>query len=82
MDSKGIAHLLSQEHPQTIAVVLARLNSDQTSEIIEHLPRQLQADVVSRIASLSHIAPEVLQEVDAFIDSMLKPALGRFMRND
>ncbi len=82
MDFKGIAHLLSQEHPQTIAVVLARLKSDQTSEIIERLPRPLQGDVISRIATLKDIAPEVVHAVDEFIDSMLKPALGRFMRND
>lgn len=81
MDFRGIANLLSQEHPQTIAVVLARLQSDQTSEIIEHLPRQLQSDVIARIATLKDIAPEVMQEIDEFIDSMLKPALGKFMRN-
>ena len=81
MDFSGIAHLLSQEHPQTIAVVLARLKSDQTSEIIQRLPRHLQGDVIARIATINQIAPEVLQEVDEFIDSMLKPALGKFMGN-
>jgi len=82
MDFTGIAHLLSQEHPQTIAVVLSRLKSAQTSEIIQRLPRHLQGDVIARIATINQIAPEVLQEVDEFIDSMLKPALGTFMRND
>jgi flagellar motor switch protein FliG len=81
MDFKGIATLLSREHPQTIAVVLARLNSDQTSEIIGHLPRHLQGEVISRIATIKEISPEVLEEIDAFIDSMVSPALGRFMGN-
>jgi flagellar motor switch protein FliG len=81
MDFRGIANLLSREHPQTIAVVLARLNPDQTSKIIEHLPRGLQGDVIARIATLDHIAPEVLQEIDEFIDSMLKQALGGFVPN-
>jgi flagellar motor switch protein FliG len=81
MDFRGIAHLLSQEHPQTIAVVLARLKSDQTSAVIPLLPRHLQGEVISRIATLKDIAPEVLAEIDDFIDSMLKPALGKFMRN-
>ena len=79
MDAKGIANLLSREHPQTIAVVLARMKSDQTSRIIGHLPHHVQGDVISRIAQLKDIAPEVLREIDEFIDSMLKPALGRFM---
>jgi flagellar motor switch protein FliG len=79
MDFRGIANLLSQEHPQTIAVVLARLGPDQTSKIIEYLPRGMQGDVIARIATLDHIAPEILQDIDEFIDSMLKPALGRFV---
>jgi len=82
MDYTGIAHLLSQEHPQTIAVVLARLNPDQTSEIIQRLQHPLQGDVIARIATINQIAPEVLQEIDEFIDSMLKPVLGTFLRND
>ncbi len=76
MDFTGIAHRLSQEHPQTIAVVLARLESDQTSEIIPRLPRHLQGDVIARMATLQQIAPEVLQEIDAFIDGILKPDPG------
>ena len=81
MDSKGIANLLTREHPQTIAVVLVRLNTNNTREIFEQLPQQLQGEVISRIANLDHIAPEILHEVDEFIASMLKPAFGSYLRS-
>jgi len=81
MDSKSIANLLTREHPQTIAVVLVRLNSDNTREIFEQLPRQLQGEVISRIATLDRIAPEILLEVDEYIASMLKPTFGSYLRS-
>jgi len=64
MDSKSIANFLSQEHPQTIAVILAKLKSKQTSEIISLLPAELQAEVVLRIADVEQVSPEILQEID------------------
>jgi len=67
MDSKSIANFLSQEHPQTIAVILAKLKSKQTSEIISLLPPELQAEAVLRIADIDQISPEILQEVDEVV---------------
>ena len=64
MDAKSISNFLSQEHPQTIAVILAKLKSKQTSEIISMLPQELQAEVVLRIADVEQVSPEILQEID------------------
>jgi flagellar motor switch protein FliG len=64
MDPKSIANFLSQEHPQTIAVILAKLKSKQTSAIISLLPQELQAEVVLRIADVEQVSPEILQEID------------------
>lgn len=64
MDAKSIANFLSQEHPQTIAVILAKLKSKQTSEIISTLPQELQAEVVLRIADVEQVSPEILMEID------------------
>jgi flagellar motor switch protein FliG len=67
MDAKTIANFLSQEHPQTIAVILAKLKAKQTSEIIEFLPQELQAEVVMRIADVDQVSPEILAEIDDVI---------------
>jgi flagellar motor switch protein FliG len=76
MDSKSIANFISQEHPQTIAVVLAKLKSKQTSEIISALPQELQAEVVLRIADLEQVSPEILQEIDDVMKRELKSIGG------
>jgi flagellar motor switch protein FliG len=62
-----VANFLSQEHPQTIAVILAKLKPKQTSEIVGFLPQELQAEVVMRIADVDQVSPEILSEIDDVI---------------
>jgi flagellar motor switch protein FliG len=64
MDSKTVANFLSQEHPQTIAVILAKLKAKQTCEIIGFLPPELQAEVVMRIADVDQVSPEIIGEIE------------------
>ena len=77
MDSKTIANFLSQEHPQTIAVIIAKLRPKQTSEIIGHLPQDLQAEVVIRIADVDQVSPEILQDIDEVIRKELTAMGGQ-----
>lgn len=62
-DSKTIANFLSQEHPQTAAVILAKLRPWQTGEIIGMLPQEMQAEVVLRMADVDQVSPDILSEI-------------------
>jgi flagellar motor switch protein FliG len=79
MDAKTVANFLSQEHPQTIAVILAKLKAKQTSEIVGFLPQELQAEVVMRIADVDQVSPEILGEIDDVIRRELT-AVGGIQR--
>jgi len=76
MDPKSVANFLSQEHPQTTAVVLAKLKSKQTSEIISLLPAELQAEVVLRIADVEQVSPEILRDIDEVMKRELQSMGG------
>jgi flagellar motor switch protein FliG len=76
MDAKTIANFLSQEHPQTIAVILAKLKPKQTSEIVGFLPQELQAEVVIRIADVDQVSPEILSDIDEVIRKELTAVGG------
>src|SRR5450631_1062692 len=76
MDSKSIANFLSQEHPQTVAVILAKLSPAQTGELITLLPQDMQAEVVLRIADVEHVSPEILSEIDEVIRKELTSVGG------
>lgn len=67
MDSRSIANFLSQEHPQTVAVILAKLRPMQTGEIVTMLPAEMQAEVVMRIADVEHVSPDILAEIEEVI---------------
>jgi flagellar motor switch protein FliG len=71
MDYRTVAKALLQEHPQTIAVALARLQAEHSSEIIKLLPSFVQADLINRIIQIDQLPKEVLAEIDALLDSLL-----------
>ena len=55
---------LQQEHPQTIACVLAHLKPRKAAAILKKLPNETQGDVTRRITTLDRISPEILCEVE------------------
>jgi flagellar motor switch protein FliG len=68
------AHLLNfiqQEHPQTIALVLAYLEPNKASVILQSLPHEVQSDVARRIATMDRTSPEVLREVERVLEKKL-----------
>ena len=71
MDYRAVAIRLSQEHPQTIAVVLARLNPQDSSEIVKLLPLSTQAELMNRIVRIDQLPDEVLEEIDKLIRSIM-----------
>lgn len=65
LDSRTVASFLRNEHPQTIALVLAHLERSQAGAVLEQLPDDLQIEVVRRIADLDQVSPAIIEEIDA-----------------
>ncbi|MCL2800731.1 MAG: flagellar motor switch protein FliG [Treponema sp.] len=68
------AHLLNfiqQEHPQTIALILAYLEPNKASIILQNLPHEVQSDVARRIATMDRTSPKVLREVERVLEKKL-----------
>lgn len=63
-DSKNIAAIIQNEHPQTIAMVLSYTRSDQTADVIGELPKDIRLEVVERIATMDRTSPEVVKIVE------------------
>ena len=72
MNYRAIAKKLLQEQPQTIAVLLARLPAQDAGEIVKLLPDFVQADLVQRIVHIERLPDEVLAEIDATLDALLR----------
>ena len=68
MESRAIAEMISQEHPQIIALVLAHLEPDQAAEVLGYLPPRTRSDAVMRIATLDGVQPHALNELDEIME--------------
>ncbi len=71
VDATQIYNFLQNEHPQTIALVLAHLEPLQSSFILSSLNEELQSDVARRIALLEQTSPEVIKEVENILEQKL-----------
>ena len=78
-DPQQLAKFIHSEHPQTIALVLSHLSSNQAAALLMSLPPELRADVAQRMASLDQISPEIITKIAAVIGQKLR-ALGEFSR--
>lgn len=72
MNYKLIAKRLLEEHPQTMAIAVARLPDEHAKEIMKLLPAFMQADILSRISRISDLPEDVLAEMDILVDSLLR----------
>jgi flagellar motor switch protein FliG len=62
---------MMNEHPQTIAVVLAYMDPMQASRVLSSLEPDLQSDVARRIAVMGTAAPEVIKEIENLMEKKL-----------
>ncbi|MBU0995521.1 MAG: flagellar motor switch protein FliG [Proteobacteria bacterium] len=76
VDIHALANYIESEHPQTIAMVLAHLPSDISSEIMSSLPDDQKGDIAMRIAHLGQVPEEIVRAVDEALKSELSTIGG------
>ncbi len=72
LDTKAIERMVSAEHPQTAAVILAHLEADQASQVMLLLSEQARVDIAYRLATMEEIQPDVLRELSEVLELELK----------
>lgn len=72
MDANSIAELISDEHPQIIALVVASLEPSLAADVLILLPKDMQSDIVERIATLTTVQPEALRDLERVIQRKFK----------
>lgn len=74
-DSRQVLSYLQDEHPQTIALVLAHMHSEAGALVLSALPEDLQGDVAERIARMDRTSPEVIEHVEAILERKLSTVI-------
>jgi flagellar motor switch protein FliG len=68
-DPQQLATTLRGEHPQTVALVLAHLESAHTAAILRELPTTFGGEVLFRMARMEKVSPEMLQLIERALSS-------------
>ncbi len=76
-DASQLLNFIQDEHPQTIALILAYLSAQQAATIVGALPPDKQADVAKRIAQMDRTSPDVIKEVERVLEKKLSSLVNQ-----
>jgi flagellar motor switch protein FliG len=69
MEPRTISNIVRREHPQVIAFVLASLDPDRASQVLEYIPENLQGEILYRISTMEEIHPNVVKELEEAVQN-------------
>jgi len=75
-DASQITTFIQNEHPQTVALIIAYLQPSQAAAILSGLPQDLRAEVARRLATLDKTPPEVIREVESVLQKKLSSVVS------
>src|SRR6266568_9310475 len=76
-DPVQLVSYIQNEHPQTLALILANLTPIQSAAILSSLDPSIQADVARRIALMDRTSPEVISQVEGVLKRKLGGVLSQ-----
>jgi flagellar motor switch protein FliG len=75
-DPNQLLNIIQNEHAQTIALIFSYLNPAQAAAVLSALPREKQAEVAQRIATMDMTSPEYTSEIERILKKKLS-SLGK-----
>ena len=76
MDSKQVANIIRNEHPQIQTIVMAYLEPEQSAEIMSQFSEKVRLDLMMRIANLEEVQPAALQELNEIMEKQFAGQAG------
>jgi flagellar motor switch protein FliG len=74
-DPQQVLNYIQNEHPQTIALVLSYLDSEQSGQILSALPQEMQADIAKRIATMDSTSPEIISQIEEVLERNISSSI-------
>ena len=70
-DPAQLLNFIQNEHPQTIALIMAYLEPDQAAIVLGSLPPESQVEVTKRVAMMDRTSPDFIREVERVLERKL-----------
>ncbi|MBL4588705.1 MAG: flagellar motor switch protein FliG [Alphaproteobacteria bacterium] len=77
-----LASFLQKEYPQTVAVVLSKINSDHAARVLALLPDIFAVEVVHRMLKMESVQKDVLEDVERTLKTEFMTNLAKTQRRD
>ena len=77
-----LASYLKNEYPQTVAVVLSRLEPSHAARVLSHMPEDVALEVVLRMLRMEVVQKEILADVERTLRAEFMTNLARTNRRD
>jgi flagellar motor switch protein FliG len=78
-DPAQVLTFIQDEHPQTVALILAYMPVNGAAQILSKLSPDLRADVASRIGQMDQTPPEVIRRVEQVLERKASTILNQEM---
>lgn len=75
--AENLLTFVSEEHPQTIALIMSHLQASMAAEVLAGLPSNKQIEVIRRIATMEQTSPEVIGDVEASLQSRMRSTFNQ-----
>lgn len=82
IDAVVLANFLKNEYPQTIAVILSRIRSDHSANVLRNLPNELSIEVVARMLRMESVQKEALDHIENTLRTEFVSTLTQTRRRD
>lgn len=77
-----LAAFLQKEYPQTVSVVLSKINTDHAARVLAILPEGFAMEVINRMLKMEAVQKEILDEVEKTLRQEFMTNLARTQRKD
>jgi flagellar motor switch protein FliG len=77
-----LANFLQKEYPQTVAVVMSKVQTDHAARVLALLPENFALEVVHRMLRMEAVQKEVLEDVEKTLRTEFMANLSRTQRRD
>ena len=82
VNEEVLANFLQKEYPQTVAVVMSKIQPDHAARVLGMLPDNFALEVIQRMLRMETVQKEVLEDVERTLRTEFMSNLARTQRRD
>jgi len=82
VNEEVLASFLQKEYPQTVSVVLSKVNSDHAARVLAMLPESFALEVIHRMLKMEAVQKDILDEVEKTLRQEFMTNLARTQKKD